>query len=52
MILSAIQNKLISMSKEQKRKSTQGECNLWSLKNLQVLLYSKYLHEKNHVITY
>ena len=23
----------------------------WSLKNLQVLIYSK-LHEKNHVITY
>ena len=28
-----------------------GECTLWSLKNLQVLIYSK-LHEKNHVITY
>ena len=27
------------------------DCNLWSLKNLQVLIYSK-LHKKNHVITY
>ena len=27
-----------------------GECNLWSLKNLRVLIYPK-LHERNHVIT-
>ena len=31
--------------------SLTGSCNLGSLKNLQVLPYSK-LHKKNHVITY
>ena len=30
--------------------SSSGDCNLWSLKNLRVLIYPK-LHEKNHVIT-
>ena len=36
---------------QQKCTSRWGECTLWSLKNLQVLIYSK-LHEKNPVITY
>ena len=48
MISSAIWNKL---AKKIKFSKTNKICNLRSLKNLQVLIYSK-LHEKNDVITY
>ena len=52
MISSAILNKQECMNFFAKtNKCSLGSCNLWSLKNLQVLIYSK-LHKKNHVIKY
>ena len=52
MISSAIWNEArVNFSKTNKSAPARRGNTLWSLKTLQVLIYSK-LHEKNHVITY
>ena len=54
MISSAIRNKEARVKSFKDNKSARArrarKCTLWSLKNLQVLIYFK-LHEKSHVIT-